>query len=94
MALVGVGAWPKPDPSYAAAGFPIDDPALADAAGDVAGWSFTFEGELVPHRDPRRLFGVRPEQLERIPHVIGFAASPSKARAAIGAAGPGSSRCW
>jgi DNA-binding transcriptional regulator LsrR (DeoR family) len=89
VALVGVGAWPKPDPSYAAAGFPIDDPALVDAAGDVAGWSFRFDGKLVPHRDRRRLLGVGPAQLERIPHVIGFAASPSKARAAIGAARAG-----
>jgi DNA-binding transcriptional regulator LsrR (DeoR family) len=89
VALVGVGAWPKPDASYAAAGFPIDDPALADAAGDVSGWSFTYEGELVPHRDQRRLLGVSPQQLRRIPHVIGFAASPTKARAAIGAARAG-----
>ena len=89
VALVGVGAWPKPDPSYAAAGFPIDDPALVNAAGDVAGWSFTYEGDLVPHRDRRHLLGVNPAQLERIPHVIGFAASPSKARAAIGAARAG-----
>jgi DNA-binding transcriptional regulator LsrR (DeoR family) len=89
VALVGVGAWLKPDASYAAAGFPIDDPALTDAAGDVSGWSFTVDGQLVPHRDARRLLGVSPQQLERIPHVIAFAASPSKAKAAIGAARAG-----
>ena len=61
------------------------------AAGDVSGWSFTFVGDLVPHRDARRLLGVSPQQLKRIPHVIAFAASPSKAKAAIGAALPDSS---
>jgi DNA-binding transcriptional regulator LsrR (DeoR family) len=89
VALVGVGAWPKPDASYAAAGFPVDDPALADAAGDVGGWSFTIEGALVPYRDERVIFGVTPEQFRRIPHVICFAGGPSKARAAIGAARAG-----
>lgn len=89
VALVGVGAWPKPDPSYAAAGFPVDDPALADAVGDVAGWSFTLDGTIVRHQDERLLFGVTPEQLRAIPHVICFAGSVSKARAAIGAARAG-----
>lgn len=89
MLFMGVGAWPKPDASYAAAGFPVDDPALADAAGDVMGWSFTIDGSLVPHRDPRRLLGISPEQIRRVPYVVCFAASPSKARAAIGAARAG-----
>lgn len=89
VALIGVGAWPKPDPSYAAAGFPVDDPNLADAVGDVAGWSFTQDGRLVILRDQRVLFGVTPEQLRKIPHVICFAGSASKARAAIGAARAG-----
>lgn len=89
MLVVGVGAWPKPDISYAAAGFPVDDPALADAAGDIMGWSFTIDGTLVPHRDPRRLLGISPEQIRRLPYVVCFAASPSKARAAIGVARAG-----
>jgi DNA-binding transcriptional regulator LsrR (DeoR family) len=89
VALIGVGAWPKPDSSYAAAGFPVDDPALAGAAGDVAGWSFTIDGRLVPYQDDRRLLGVTPDQLRRIPHVICLAGSTAKARAAIGAARAG-----
>jgi DNA-binding transcriptional regulator LsrR (DeoR family) len=86
VALVGVGAWPKPDPSYAAAGFPVHDPALADAVGDVAGWSFTIDGQIVRYQDPRVLLGVTPAQLRAIPHAIGFAGGASKALAAIGAA--------
>lgn len=89
VAVLGVGAWPKPDSSYAAAGFPADDPALANAAGDVAGWSFTTDGELVTYRDERRLLGVSPEQLRQIPFSICLAGSASKARAAIGAARAG-----
>lgn len=89
VALVGVGAWPKPDPSYAAAGFPVDDPALTDAVGDVAGWSFTIDGTIVEHEDKRVLLGVTPEQLRAIPHVICFAGGVSKAKAAIGAARAG-----
>jgi DNA-binding transcriptional regulator LsrR (DeoR family) len=85
VALVGVGAWPKPDPSYAAAGFPVDDPALADAVGDVAGWSFTIDGEVVRHQGDRVLLGVTAAQLRAIPNVICFAGSASKALAAIGA---------
>jgi DNA-binding transcriptional regulator LsrR (DeoR family) len=89
VALFGVGAWPKPDPSYAAAGFPVDDPALADAVGDIGGWSFTIDGAVVRHRDPRRVFGVSPEQLRTIPHVVCFAGGVSKAMAAVGAARSG-----
>lgn len=86
VSLVGVGAWPKPDPSYAAAGFPVDDPALDLAVGDFAGWSFTANGTLVPYRDGRRLLGVTPDQLGAIPHSICLAGSVAKARPAIGAA--------
>jgi DNA-binding transcriptional regulator LsrR (DeoR family) len=89
VALVGVGAWPKPDPGYAAAGFPVDDPALADAVGDVAGLLFTADGELIPWPPNRQLLGVTPEQLRRIPYVIGLAGGVPKARAAIAAARAG-----
>lgn len=89
VALVGVGAWPSSDPSYAAAGFPVDDPALAHAIGDVAGLPFTADGDLVPWPPHRQLLGVTPEQLRRIPHVIGLAGGVPKARAAIGAARAG-----
>lgn len=89
LAVTSVGAWPKPDPSYAAAGFPVDDPNLAGAVGDVAGWSFTMDGTIVSLQDERVLFGITPEQLRAIPYVICFAGSVSKARAAIGAARAG-----
>ncbi|MGB7981602.1 MAG: sugar-binding domain-containing protein, partial [Candidatus Nanopelagicales bacterium] len=84
-ALVGVGAWPKPDPSYAAAGFPVDDPARSGAVGDVAGWSFTIDGTIVAHPDDRVLLGVTPDQFRAIGHSIGLAGSATKARAAVGA---------
>lgn len=89
VALVDVGTWPKLDPLYAAAGFPVDDPALAHAVGDVAGIPFTVDGELVPWPSHRHLLGITPEQLRRTPHVIGLADGVAKARAAIGAARAG-----
>lgn len=84
--VVGVGAWPKPDPTYAASGFPVDDSALGDAVGDVAGRSFRIDGTLVPFTDRRRLLGVTPEQLARVPYAICLAGGVSKTQAAIGAA--------
>ena len=84
--LVGVGAWPKPDPTYAAAGFPVDDAALSGAVGDVAGRSFRIDGTLVPFTDRRRLLGVTPEQLARVPYSICLAGGVSKTQAAVGAA--------
>ena len=89
VALVGVGEWPKPDAAYAAAGFPVDDAALEGAVGDVAGWSFTAAGRLLPYPGPQHFVGVTPRQLRRIPHVIGLAGGVAKARAAIGAARAG-----
>lgn len=88
VALVGVGAWPKPH-GYAAAGFPVDHPALQDAVGDVAGIPFTADGEVLAWPQDRQLLGIRPEQLCRIPHVIGLAGGTSKVRAAVGAARAG-----
>ena len=67
----------------------MDHPTLAGAVGDVAGLPFTSKGELIPWPADRRLLGVAPEQLRRIPHVIGLAGDASKARAAIGAARAG-----
>ncbi len=85
VSVVGVGAWPKPDPSYAAAGFPVDDPALSKAVGDVAGWSVTIDGTIVAHPDERVLLGVTPTQFRAVEHSIGLAGSVSKVQAAIGA---------
>lgn len=89
LALVGVGAWPKPDPNRVAAGFPLDDQTFAEAVGDVAGRAFTADGEPVPWPPERHLLGLTPEQLRRIPHVIGLAGAPAKALAAVAAARAG-----
>jgi len=89
VALVGVGAWPKPTPSDAATGIPLDHPDLGTAVGDVAGLPFTDDGVVIPWPANRRLLGVTPEQLRRTPHVIGLAGGASKARAAVGAARAG-----
>lgn len=89
VALVGVGAWPKPTPGHAATGIPLDHPDLGSAVGDVAGLPFTDDGVVIPWPADRRLLGVGPEQLRRIPTVIGLAGGVSKARAAIGAARAG-----
>lgn len=88
-AVVGVNAWPSPDPGYAAAGFPVDDPAMASAVGEVAGLAFTADGTEVPWPADRRLLGVAPEQLRRIPHVIGLADGVPQAEAVVGAARAG-----
>ena len=88
-ALVGIGVWPKPDASYAASGFPIEDPMISNAAGDVAGRSFTEEGELVDFSEHHCLLAVTAHRMQRIPNVIGLAAGPDKAKGVIGAARAG-----
>lgn len=89
VALVGVGAWPKPDPTYVAQGFPVDHSAFEAAVGDVAGWPITADGDLIPWPPDRRLLGVNPDQLRVIPHVIGLAGGVSKAVATVAAARSG-----
>jgi DNA-binding transcriptional regulator LsrR (DeoR family) len=89
VAVLGVGGWPKPDASYAAAGFPTEDPALVDAVGDVTGRSFRRDGSLVEYRDPRRFVAISADELRRIPHRIGLAAGPEKAGGVVGAARAG-----
>jgi DNA-binding transcriptional regulator LsrR (DeoR family) len=89
VAVLGVGGWPKPDASYAAAGFPTDDPALVDAAGDVAGRSFRIDGSPVEYEDPRRFLAISADELRRIPHRIGLAAGVDKAGGVVGAARAG-----
>jgi DNA-binding transcriptional regulator LsrR (DeoR family) len=89
VALVGIGAWPKHDPSLVAAGIPADDPAIADAVGDVVGRFFTEAGTLVQYSEEPRLLAITVDRLRRIPHVIGIAAGVDKARAIVGAARAG-----
>jgi DNA-binding transcriptional regulator LsrR (DeoR family) len=85
-AVVGIGAWPKHDPSLAAAGFPPDDPAIADAVGDVTGRFYTEDGTLAHYADEPRLLAIAAEQLRRIPHAVGIAAGLEKTKAIVGAA--------
>ena len=86
VAVLGLGAWPEHDPGLAAAGFPPDDPAIADAVGDVAGRFFTEDGTLADYADEARLLAIAAERLRRIPHVVGIAAGLEKTRAIVGAA--------
>ncbi len=86
VALVGIGAWPKHDPSLVAAGIPADDPAIANAVGDVVGRFFTEDGTLIQYSKEPRLLAITADRLRRIPHVIGIAAGVDKARAIVGAA--------
>ncbi len=89
VALVDVESWPKSEAAYARAGFPVDDPALAHAVGDVAGIPYTANGDVITWPAGRCLLGVALGQLRRIPNVIGLAGGVSNAAAAIGAARAG-----
>jgi DNA-binding transcriptional regulator LsrR (DeoR family) len=86
VALVGIGAYPKPDSSLVAVGFSDGDPAIADATGDVVGRFFTDDGTLIHYPDEPRLLGITPDRMRRIPHVVGISVGADKARAIVGAA--------
>jgi DNA-binding transcriptional regulator LsrR (DeoR family) len=86
VALVGIGAYPKPDSSLVAVGFSDGDPAIADATGDVVGRFFTDAGTLIHYPDEPRLLGITPDRMRRIPHVVGISVGADKARAIVGAA--------
>ncbi len=88
-ALVGIGAYPKHDPSTVAVGFPAGGPAIAHAVGDVVGRFFTADGTPVHYPDEPRLLAIPAERLRRIPHVIGIAVGADKAKAIVGAARAG-----
>jgi DNA-binding transcriptional regulator LsrR (DeoR family) len=89
VSVVGIGAWPKPDPSYTAAGFPVDDPAIRSAAGDEAGRSYNEDGRMVDFPSRGALLGISADQLRQVPRSIGVAADRSKAKAVVGAARAG-----
>jgi DNA-binding transcriptional regulator LsrR (DeoR family) len=88
-ALVGIGAYPKPDPSLIAAGFSDGDPAIAHATGDVVGRFFTEDGTLIHYPDEPRLLAIKADRLRRVPHVLGIAVGADKAKAIVGAARAG-----
>ena len=84
VALVGIGAYPKPVQHVASAS--DGDPAIADATGDVVGRFFTDDGTLIHYPDEPRLLGITPDRMRRIPHVVGISVGADKARAIVGAA--------
>jgi DNA-binding transcriptional regulator LsrR (DeoR family) len=88
-ALVGIGAWPKNDPSLVAAGFSASDPAIQHATGDVVGRFFAEDGTLIHYADEPQLLAISADQLRRVPHVIGIAVGIDKAKAVVGAARAG-----
>ena len=88
-ALVGIGAWPKNDPTLVAAGFSASDPAIEQATGDVVGRFFAEDGSLIHYADEPQLLAISAEQLRRVPHVIGIAVGIDKAKAIVGAARAG-----
>ena len=94
VALVGIGAYPKPDSSLVAVGFSDGDPAIADATGDVVGRFFTDDGTLIHYPDEPRLLAITPDRMRRIPHVVGISVGADKARAIVGAARARRSTPW
>jgi DNA-binding transcriptional regulator LsrR (DeoR family) len=88
-ALVGIGAWPKHDPTLVAAGFSASDPAIEDATGDVVGRFFAEDGTLIHYTDEPQLITISADQLRLVPNVIGIAAGIDKAKAVVGAARAG-----
>jgi DNA-binding transcriptional regulator LsrR (DeoR family) len=85
-AVVGIGQWPKSDPSLVAVGLHADDPAITIGVGDVVARFFTEDGDLVHTQDEPGLLGITPEQLRNLRHVIAVAVGVDKASAIIGAA--------
>lgn len=83
-AIVGVGLPHTVDPIYASTAT-AGEKALGHAAGDVIRHYFDADGTLLEWEGGDRLIAVSPEQLRRVPLVIGVAASPRKAHAFVGA---------
>jgi DNA-binding transcriptional regulator LsrR (DeoR family) len=86
VVLVGIGAWPKADPSLMPAALPADDPAFDEAVGDVVARLYAEDGSLVPYRDESQLLAIAPDRLREIPWVVGIGAGEEKVAAIVGAA--------
>jgi DNA-binding transcriptional regulator LsrR (DeoR family) len=86
VVLVGIGTWPKRDPSLMPASLPTDDPAFDVAVGDVVARLYGEDGSLVPYRDESQLLAITPDRLREIPWVVGIGAGEEKITAIIGAA--------
>lgn len=83
-AIVGVGLPHAVNSPEASAATP-DEQALHNAAGDVIRHYFDASGRLVDWEGEVRMIAVSPEQLRRVPLVIGVAAGANKVGAILGA---------
>jgi DNA-binding transcriptional regulator LsrR (DeoR family) len=86
VVLVGIGTWPKQDPSLMPASLPRDDPAFDVAVGDVVARLYAEDGSLIPYRDESQLLAIAPDRLREIPWVVGIGAGVEKVAAIVGAA--------
>ena len=84
-AVVGIGVPHSAESDHGRLHITRDEKALVHAVGDVIRHYFDDDGTLIHWEGETRLIAVAPEQLRRIPLVIGVAASPYKARAIRGA---------
>lgn len=89
VAIVGVGSTDPNVSSLVRAGYltveEIRRIAATGAVGDVCGIHFDLHGNLPNMPIGRRIVGIQPDALRRIPLVLGIAAGPSKAPAILGA---------
>lgn len=89
LAIVGVGSTDPEVSSMVRAGYltaeEISRVAADGAVGDVCGIHFDIYGNLLDLPIGRRIVGIQPDALRRIPMVLGIAAGPSKAPAILGA---------
>jgi len=83
-ALVGIGLPHAQNSPEASAATP-DEQALVDAVGDVIRHYFDASGRLVDWEGEGRMIAASPEQLRRIPLVIGAAIGVDKVDAILGA---------
>lgn len=89
IALVGIGAVEPSVSSLLRAGY-VTEEALIDlqrvgVVGDVCGWHFDIQGQVVDIDINHRIVSLDLAALKRIPHVVGVAVGKPKARAILGA---------
>ncbi|GAB4471341.1 MAG: sugar-binding domain-containing protein [Anaerolineae bacterium] len=89
VALVGIGTTDPEMSSMVRAGYlavdEIKEVASFGAVGDVCGLLFSPQGELLDIPLARRVVGIQPDTLRRIPLVVGVAGRKVKAPAILGA---------
>ncbi len=89
VAVVGIGTIDPEMSSMVRAGYlaidEIKEVAGFGAVGDVCGLLFSLQGELLDIPLARRVVGIQPDTLRRIPLVVGVAGRKVKAPAILGA---------